>query len=183
MRCPRVKNAARRYPMPIGGARVPDDSKPAARPALTPQSGASPIVRLPAEIDIANAGQVLADLLGVIDRGYPVVVADLSRTSFCDCSGVSALLTAGSHAARRGGQLRIVARARAVLRTFELTGLQLALPVYPAGAAAIKEPGSAAAGPGLAGTAPARSAAVTTVNRRRTDAAGSGPQPGPPRCP
>ncbi len=134
------QNAARHYPMPTGGARVPDDSKPAASPALTPPSGASPVVRLPAEIDIVNAEQVLADLLAVIDRGYPVVVADLSRTSFCDCSGVSALLTAGSHAASRGSQLRIAARASAVLRTFELTGLQLAVPVYSTGAAAIKQP-------------------------------------------
>jgi anti-sigma B factor antagonist len=132
--------------MPTGGARVPD-SKPAASPALTPPSGVSPVVRLPAEVDIVNAEQILADLLAVIDRGYPVVVADLSRTSFCDCSGVSALLTAGSHAASRGSQLRIAARASAVLRTFELTGLQLALPVYPTGAAAIKQPDSAAAGP------------------------------------
>lgn len=141
-------------------------------------SPAWPVTPLPAEVDIVNAGQVRADLLAVIDRGYPVVVADMSRTSFCDCAGVSALLTAGSYAARRGAQLRVVAGARAVLRTFELTGLPLALPVYAASADALREPDTARTWQSSGGTPAAR-----TVTRLRTGAAGSGPRPDRPRCP
>jgi anti-anti-sigma factor len=98
------------------------------------------IAVLPAEVDIANVGQALADLLAAIDRGCPVVIADMSRTTFCDRAGVSALLAAASQAARAGAELRIVARARPVLRAFELTGLQLALTIYPTCADAQRGP-------------------------------------------
>jgi anti-sigma B factor antagonist len=98
------------------------------------------IATLPAEVDIANVGQVLADLLAAIDRGCPVIIADMSRTTFCDRAGVGALLAAASQAARAGAELRIVARARPVLRTFELTGLQLTLKIYPTCADAQRGP-------------------------------------------
>jgi anti-anti-sigma factor len=98
------------------------------------------VTSLPAEVDIANAGQVRADLLGAIDRGHPVVIVDMSRTTFCDCAGISALLAAASHALRAGAEMRIVARARPMLRTFELTGLLLALQVYPTAADARRGP-------------------------------------------
>jgi anti-sigma B factor antagonist len=89
------------------------------------------IVSLPAEVDIANADQVRADLIAAVRLGCPVVIADLRRTSFCDCAGVSLLMAAASQAFRAGAEMRIVASARSVLRTFELTGLPLAMRVYP----------------------------------------------------
>ncbi len=85
---------------------------------------------LPAEVDIANADQVHDDLDAAVAQGYPIVIVDMSRTSFCDCAGVSVLLAAASQALRGGAEIRIVARARPVLRTFELTGLRLVLKIY-----------------------------------------------------
>jgi len=123
---------------PDGGRGwLPACSRPS--PPVRPPATLTP---LPAEIDIANADQVRADLTAVISQGYLIVIADMSRTSFCDCAGVAALASAAGYAARRGVQLRIVARARAVLRIFELTGLLLAIPVYPTGAEALSEPGT-----------------------------------------
>ncbi len=98
---------------------------------------------VPAEVDIANADDLRRDLVQAIEHRYRVVVADMSRTSFCDCAGVTTLLAAGGLAARAGAELRVVARARSVLRTFELTGLQLALHVYPTTSDALREPGTA----------------------------------------
>ena len=89
------------------------------------------VVSLPAEVDIANADQVRADLSAAVRLGCPVVIADLRRTSFCDCAGVSLLMAAANQALRAGAELRIVASARSVLRTFKLTGLPLAIEVYP----------------------------------------------------
>jgi len=97
------------------------------------------IAPMPAEIDVGNAARVRADLLSAVNHSK-VVIADLGRTSFCDCAGVSALLTAGSYAARTGAELLIVARSRAVLRTFELTGLPLRLAVYATCAEAQRGP-------------------------------------------
>jgi anti-sigma B factor antagonist len=89
------------------------------------------IVSLPAEVDIANVDQVHADLIAAVRLGGPVVIADLRRTSFCDCAGVSLLMAVASQARRTGAEIRIVASARSVLRTFELTGVPLAMRVYP----------------------------------------------------
>jgi len=143
------------------------------------------VVPLPAEIDIANAEQVRADLVTVIDQGYMVVVADMSHASFCDCGGVAALLAAGRYAASRGTQLRIAAGAKAVLRTFELTGLPHELPVYPTSLAALHKPAAATSSqcrPPADGTSPG--AAPSIVSRlRRTGAAESARQRGRRRCP
>jgi anti-sigma B factor antagonist len=118
------------------------------------------LVSLPAEVDIANADEVRADLAAALDQGCPVVIVDMSRTSFCDCAGVGVLLAAASQARRAGLQIRIVARARPVLRTFELTGLYLALPVYPTAADAERGP------PETAGTVGALAPATARLRRR-----------------
>jgi hypothetical protein len=62
------------------------------------------------------------------------------RTSFCGCAGVRALLSAACRALCEGGELRVVASARPVLRIFELTGLQRIVQVHPAIADAQREP-------------------------------------------
>ena len=99
-------------------------------------SGAVHVIRLPAEIDIANADFVKDLLLAEVLPGRAAVIADLSATFFCDCAGVSALIDVGRDAKRAGVELRLVARSRSVLRTFELAGLSACLPVYPTHTAA-----------------------------------------------
>ncbi len=135
------------------------------------------IVALPAEVDIANADAARLDLVRAIDQGYHLVIADMSRTSFCDCAGVNALLAAGALAACAGAELRVVARAQAVLRTFELTSLQLALPVYPTSPDALSE-AAMSTGPRPVGRV------VRLLSRRQRTAAGeSVPQQDQPQCP
>ncbi len=126
----------------------------------------STLVSLPAEVDIANADEVRADLFAAIRRGSPVVIADMSRTSFCDCAAVSVLLAAASQALRAGAELRVVARATPVLRTFELTGLHLVLRVYPTTGEALRGP------PGAAGTVLALPPATARLRRRQPTDAG-----------
>jgi len=142
-----------------------------------PSGHTSTIVPLPAEVDIANADGVRRDLVQAIDHRYRVVIADMSRTSFCDCAGVSALLAVGGVAVRAHAELRIVARARGVLRTFELTGLHLALPVYATSCDALGEVGGAN-GP------LAVSRLVRRLSRRQqTDCAEPVPRLDQPQCP
>jgi anti-anti-sigma factor len=137
----------------------------------------STIVSLAAELDIANADAARLDLIEAIDHGFHVVIADMSRTSFCDCAGVSTLLTAGGHAARAGAELRVVAMARPVLRIFELTGLQLALPVYLTSSDALRDAGTPT-GPRAAGRI-----VLLLSRRQRTAGAESGQQLDQPQCP
>jgi anti-anti-sigma factor len=94
------------------------------------------VIRLPGEIDISNARQVRDALTRALDDGTAVLVADAAKTSYCGCSGVSALIGAHHQAAARGGQLRIVA-SPALLRMLTLTGADTGLDTYPTLTAAL----------------------------------------------
>ena len=92
-----------------------DDFRPGQPP------GDLEVVVLPAEIDLSNAQLVLDALAAVIRRGVRLVVADMSGTVFCDCSGVAAFAAAWRQAAAAGTDLRIVITHRQVRRLFQLT--------------------------------------------------------------
>ena len=97
---------------------------PAAGPPVSPV-----MVALPAEIDIANADQVEAQLCAACVPGV-LVIADLSATTFCDSSGARALLTAHQRAGAGGGSLRAVVPSAAVRRTMALLALDTILRLY-----------------------------------------------------
>jgi anti-sigma B factor antagonist len=89
------------------------------------------VVVLPGEIDFVNADSVGERLAVAIVPGVAVVIADLTVTAFCDCAGVRRLLLAGRRTSAVHAELRLVVRARAVLRILELLGADQVLPVYP----------------------------------------------------
>jgi anti-anti-sigma factor len=88
------------------------------------------VVELPAQIDVTNAQQVGEQLAEALRPGASVVIADLGRTTFCDSSGVRMLVLATRRATASGIRLRLVVTSAAVLRIFELSGLDSLLPVY-----------------------------------------------------
>ena len=102
----------------------------------TPASDGAPcrpeIVVLAEEIDISNAVQACAQLFDAVDAGAPMVIADMSKTRFCDSSGFRMLLVANDRAADRRCDLRfVVSRDTAVLRALALLALDRVLSVYP----------------------------------------------------
>lgn len=95
------------------------------------------VVVLPDEIDAVNA-ESAAEMLGAaVVAGVTVVVADLTRTNFCDCAGIDSLLLASRKASASNTELRLAVRSPAVLRILELTGADQVLRVYPDLAAAL----------------------------------------------
>ncbi len=105
-----------------------------------------PVVEAPEEIDICNAGQLRIVLLEAASRGHATIVADMTRTRFCDSSGFSVLVAAHQRALAEGGGLRLVIPdGSRVLRIFTVIGLgrfiprfaslDQALPAAPAAAA------------------------------------------------
>jgi len=89
------------------------------------------IIALPPEIDLTNAGDVLELITAACAPGVPVVIADLTGTSFCDSAGLQHLLQASHQAAASGTELRLaITPGGAVSRIFELTGIAQRLPVY-----------------------------------------------------
>lgn len=102
-----------------------DDQNP------VPQETQAAIVRMPDEIDIANAGQLVAELSSACDSGVSVVVADMTRTTFCDASGARMLVIAQRRAAESGVELRAAVASARVRRVLTLLGLDAIVPIHP----------------------------------------------------
>ena len=89
------------------------------------------VVPLPAEIDVTNSAQVYEQLVAALAPGADVVIADLTSTSFCDSSGVHAIMHAHELAAARGIRLRLaVSPGGTVPRVLQLTGVDSLMPIY-----------------------------------------------------
>ena len=95
------------------------------------------VVTLPVEIDVTNSGTVREELLAVLNRSVAMLVADMSKTNFCDSSGVSALVSAYRHAATSGTAVRFVVSTPAVQRVLSITGVDRLVDVYPSVAASL----------------------------------------------
>ena len=86
------------------------------------------VVKLPDEIDVTNASQVRDTLVRALNgsMAMPVLVADGTATTFCDCAGMSALIRAHHQAAAAGAWL-VIATSPAISRILKLTGTEQAL--------------------------------------------------------
>ena len=91
-----------------------------------------PVVAAPEEIDITNAPELRSALLeaAAAANGHGTLVADLSRTQFCDSSGLHALLAAHKRATAAGGDMLLVIPGNAVLRVFTITGVDHIIPNF-----------------------------------------------------
>lgn len=107
--------------------------------AVSPQQPRLAVVTLPGEIDTSNDGQVQETLTSALDDGTAVLVADAGGTTFCGCSGVTALLLTHHRAAAAGAQLRVVVRSPSMRRILELTAADQVLNTYPTLAAALAD--------------------------------------------
>jgi anti-sigma B factor antagonist len=115
------------YSPPKGGPLVTD-----AQPVTEPV-----IVRLPAEIDIANAEDVGEQLHSAFTPGITLVIADLTATIFCDSSGLRQLVMAHRRAKACHAEVRFAISHREVLGVLEVTELDCLLSVYPSLYAAV----------------------------------------------
>jgi anti-sigma B factor antagonist len=89
------------------------------------------VVTFPAEIDLANAGQLGDELASASASGAMRVIADLTPSRFCDSAGIGMLFRAHRYALAHGAELRLVVPDGAVLRVMEITGMGRLLPIYP----------------------------------------------------
>jgi anti-sigma B factor antagonist len=90
-----------------------------------------PVLAAPEEIDITNAPELRMALLQAATDGPVRLVADMTRTRFCDSSGLHTLLAAHKRAQTEGGELRLVLPADgAVPRIFAITGIDRMIPSF-----------------------------------------------------
>ena len=102
------------------------------------------VVTLPAEIDVTIADAVRDELLAILNKGATLLIADLSKTEFCDSAGVSALVRTYRQASTSGSPMRLVVSTPSVQRVLSITGVDRLVDVFPSVAASLAgTPGSA----------------------------------------
>jgi len=81
------------------------------------------------ELDLATAPRVRAAVVQVLADGADRLVLDLGGVDFIDSTGLGVVLGAVRRMRATGGTIRLVVHEPAVLRVFELTGLDRVLPI------------------------------------------------------
>ena len=89
-----------------------------------------PVVAAPEEIDITNAGALRAALLNAAANGHDRLVVDMTRTQFCDSSGLHTLIAAHKRAEAEGREMLLVIPGAAVIRVLALTGMDRVIPNF-----------------------------------------------------
>ena len=97
-----------------------------------------PVVAAPEEIDITNAEALRAALLMAAD-GHGTLVVDMTRTRFCDSSGLHVLIAAHRRARAAGHEVLLVIPGTTVLRVFALTGMDTVIPNFTSLAEALAQ--------------------------------------------
>jgi anti-sigma B factor antagonist len=89
------------------------------------------VVPFPDEFDITNAGDVAKQLRAAIAPGVSGVIADLTKTAFCDSSGIRIVVLARDWATADDVELRLAVPPGPALVVMKLVGLDQVLPIYP----------------------------------------------------
>ncbi|MGH7640029.1 MAG: STAS domain-containing protein [Candidatus Dormibacteria bacterium] len=89
------------------------------------------LVPAPDEIDAANADSFGASLEAATATGSRIILADLTRTTFCGAAGVRALVEARDRVQAAGAEFRLAVTSHAVLRILDLLGLRASFEIVP----------------------------------------------------
>ena len=108
--------------------------------------GGVPVVAAPEEIDITNAEALRSALLTAAANGNGTLVVDMTRTQFCDSSGLHTLIAAHKRAGAEGREVLLVIPSTAVLRVFALTAMDRVIPNFTSLAEALAQAPAAANG-------------------------------------
>ncbi|MEU1122201.1 STAS domain-containing protein [Streptomyces sp. NPDC005899] len=99
--------------------------------------GALAVIALSGEFDIAAAPAVRARGLELIANGHPHLVADLAGVTFCDSSGLGALIGIWRCAKDADGSLTLAAIPERLGRLLGVTGMDAFLPAHPSAETAL----------------------------------------------
>jgi anti-anti-sigma factor len=94
-------------------------------------NGAVAHVAVAGELNLATGDVVLRKLSSLVDRGYIHLVVDASAVSFCDSSGLGALLRARARASSAAGGLTVRAASPQLRRVLSVAGLDKLLGSRP----------------------------------------------------
>ncbi|WP_405584554.1 STAS domain-containing protein [Streptomyces sp. NBC_01190] len=89
------------------------------------------LITFTGEIDMSSAHLVRESLARCRRDGIGVIDVDMSKVTFCDCSGLNAFLEASTLSYAAGGFLRLQGPGPLTARLFQLTGSALLLSRSP----------------------------------------------------
>ena len=104
--------------------------------------GTQTIVALAGEIDLSNHVALRTALNDLIVGGSVDLVLDLTDVTFMDSTGLGAMIGTRRRVHAFQGSLAIVLTNDAILRVFEVTGLDKVFDLYDSRAAALRRPGA-----------------------------------------
>ncbi len=84
------------------------------------------------EIDMASAPQLRQEVVGLVDRGEPDLVLDLTEVAFCDSTGIGVIVAAVKRARTSGGEVRVVCVNERLLEMFAITRLDRVFDLFEA---------------------------------------------------
>jgi anti-anti-sigma factor len=105
----------------------------------TRTTGAGAVVTVEGELDVATAPRLRAEVAALVLKPGQVLVVDLAGVTFCDSSGISALIAARNVAEAAGAAVALAALPARLSRTFGLIGLAGFFPTYPSAEDAFRD--------------------------------------------
>lgn len=88
------------------------------------------VLAVSGEVDLGTAPRLREHLVNLIDDGHRHVVVDLSATDFLDSTGLGALVAGFKRLRAHEGDMRLVCSTARIRKVFELTRLDLVLPIF-----------------------------------------------------
>ncbi|MES9538089.1 MULTISPECIES: STAS domain-containing protein [unclassified Actinomadura] len=87
------------------------------------------LVRVKGDIDVVSRARFEEALFEAVETGEPMVV-DMREVTFCDSTGLNAIVAANRRAGERGTHLALVALPPRVQRVFRITGIDKFIPIH-----------------------------------------------------
>lgn len=107
----------------------------------TEAAGTGPILTVRGELDVATSPRLRAEVSRLVLDAGQLLVVDLAEVTFCDSSGISALIAARNAAEEARAGVALVAVPSRITRTLTLTGLADFFPTYASAEDAISARG------------------------------------------
>ncbi|MFF7813544.1 STAS domain-containing protein [Streptomyces roseolus] len=95
-----------------------------------------PVMEIVGDLDYAHAPELRRELDALALRPGERLVLDLSGMTFCDSSGITAMIVARGRAEASGAGCALAAVPDFALRVLRIAGLDQIFPLYPDGASA-----------------------------------------------
>ncbi|MBC3841326.1 STAS domain-containing protein [Streptacidiphilus sp. 4-A2] len=96
------------------------------------RTGTSVVVAVVGELDLDTVQALTSELATAVDdRGIRAIVVDCQGLSFCDSTGLNALLAARLRAEGQGVAVSLAAVPAATSRMFGITGADTVFQLYP----------------------------------------------------